>query len=184
MKYFNMFYFKPFLARFHPLFFFFPRLICIERKYFSALAQETEASSSNDPVCSCHQAESDIVLLRGFCLKVLQNQDSSAFPANWFLRAIKEIVVLELIRSTAHHLHLTRAEPFSSPGSTLVVQEGLWGRKVFAQSVHGLSDSLLTCRTLLWPPWHSVPQFPIRRGPASVLFTALIRTGIHWVHYS
>lgn len=43
-----------------------------------------------------------------------------------------------------------------------VVQEGLWRRKVLAQREHGLSEALLTCAE---PPWHSVPQFPIRKGP-------------------
>lgn len=78
--YFNMFYLKPFWLA--AILSFFPRSISIERKYFSALAQETEASSSTDPMCSCHQADSDIVLFIGFCLKVLQTQDSSAFPGN------------------------------------------------------------------------------------------------------
>lgn len=50
-------------------------------------------------------------------------------------------MVLELTQSIAHHLWLTRAEIFSSPGSTLVVQEGFWRRKVFAPRVHGLSGT-------------------------------------------
>lgn len=51
------------------------------------------------------------------------------------------MMVLELTQSIAHHLWLTRAEIFSSPGSTLVVQEGFWRRKVFAPRVHGLSGT-------------------------------------------